>query len=754
MRLSRAVLGFGLFAIAIVLSLSTFALWELRIVAREEAERQLSNINLILADETARTVESADLVQRLALKLASERGLGGDGIHERLRESAARVPVIGAIGVFDASGRMIHSSRSYPPPDISIADREHFLAHKASAEAGLFIGVPIQSRADGRWSIALSRRINRPDGSFAGIASATIDVAYISSLYGSLDLGQDSAVALYRRDGALLVSAPERAEFRGQAGASFPEFANLLGTGPSAVVDGVSSTDGIKRISALRVVERFPLVVRISMAETAALASWRAHATIIGMAALVAAAMLGFLVAVLSRQLRRHEALTRANRQAQEDADAAQRRLEGWAGVANDWFWETDPDNCITYISDGVRKTGGDPDQIVGRKMLQSGEAVPTDKAAWKRYLETVDARQPFRDLVCRVKRQDGKKIYISLSVTPIFDADGKFLGYRGVTRDVTAVVRADAKLARKNAMLEAIFKAIPDGIQVLNRDFELIAYNDQIFQILELDKDAIMSAPDPVHAMMCMLAKRGEYGDGNFDEIIKKRRAVFSSPVPMHYERRMVSGKWIEHRGAPLPDGYGYISVVRDINAFRLHESQLEDSHRRLEAQAAEIAAAAEKIEIARVEANRAREAAEAANLAKSEFLANMSHEIRTPMNGIIGMSGLLLDSPLSDEQRQSAEAVRDCAESLLGIINDILDVSKLEAGRIEVEAIDFSMEEVVEGALELLSTKAREKNIDLAVCIDPAVRRNFRGDPTRLRQVFLNLIGNAIKFTERGCV
>jgi PAS domain S-box-containing protein len=195
-----------------------------------------------------------------------------------------------------------------------------------------------------------------------------------------------------------------------------------------------------------------------------------------------------------------------------------------------------------------------------------------------------------------------------------------------------------------------------------------------------------------------------------------------------------------------------GIVLVYEDITSRIEIENDLNLSKSKLEETNNELNRITESLESAIIDANKMAVEAEIATISKSIFLANMSHEIRTPLNAVVGFTDLMLSTPLSDEQKEYIESIRDSSQTFLGLINDILDYSKIEANKVELENIPFSLDHLLDETLSTTGLRAYEKNVEVVLRINPDVPNKLTGDPVRIKQILVNILGNAVKFTEEG--
>ncbi|MBN8734050.1 MAG: PAS domain-containing protein, partial [Acidobacteria bacterium] len=392
-------------------------------------------------------------------------------------------------------------------------------------------------------------------------------------------------------------------------------------------------------------------------------------------------------------------------------------------------FWEVDMLGWYTHVSRvSTLVWGYSPEKLVGIRHyydLHPAEGREEFQAAKG---EVLRQGRAFRGLRNPVVCADGSMMWVATAGVPVRDGEGRLVGYRGSDTDITELVLAEEALRMERERLANILEASRAGTWEMDvrtgavRFDELwagmLGYRVEEMQPLTGETWRRFAHPEDMAwvevEVMELLSGQREYHDCEYRV--------------RHKEGGWV---WVHSRGKVVErDGAG--------NPLRIAGTHTVVTERK-EAEGA---------------LQRGKELAEAATRAKSEFLSMMSHEIRTPMTGILGMSDLLLRSELSAEARGFAEAVHVSAESLLTVLNDVLDFSKVEAGKLEIVEGPFDLQETLEEVVNLLSLRAQEKGIDLAIWYPPEMGRVYEGDADRIRQIVLNLVSNGIKFTERGYV
>jgi len=410
------------------------------------------------------------------------------------------------------------------------------------------------------------------------------------------------------------------------------------------------------------------------------------------------------------------------NAQALKDNEA---RLRTILGALRDAYVAVDEQDLITaWNSEAERLFGWTREEALGRTLTDT--IVPpryrdAHRKGLRHFVQHGRGNRSERRVELAALRRDGDEFPVEYTLAPARTEQG--WTFHAFIHDITerkARQRALEENETRYRLLaetvtDMIVRATPEGIRfyVSPASRRVLGYEPEelvghhLFDLIHPDDLARVRATAPalIGGTQSLATYRARHKDGHYVWIELARRVVLDPAT-----------------GRPVE----LICSARDVSQSKADEAALAA----------------------------AKEEAERANLAKSAFLANVSHEIRTPMHGILGMTDLLLRSGLDMQQRDYAGVIRDSADSLLTIINDILDISKLEAGRLVLEDIAFDLRKLAEETVSLLEPKAREKDVALSLRVDERLRRRLRGDPTRIRQILFNLIGNAIKFTRRGSV
>ncbi|MFO1081639.1 MAG: PAS-domain containing protein [Reyranellaceae bacterium] len=418
---------------------------------------------------------------------------------------------------------------------------------------------------------------------------------------------------------------------------------------------------------------------------------------------------------------------------ARDQEAVAGRLLETVLGAITDGITLIEPDGRMAYVNDAVWRMIDVSREDLPQPLMLHDLVAQQERIGDHVIVE--GRRLSVEERVARVlsggrlvfERRMPTDQHIEFSFLPL--PDGRILG---LYRDFSELKKRETELARTRDELAAaqqltgdVLRGLPMSVSVFDSDRQLVYTNGRI----GAKSLALGSAPPPPTIRLDDIVRaQMANGDHLYDEAgrpltFEERIARVLDPNGSFSERQLPNGRFLRFSFAPLDRGYT-LALVQDVTEDRQRAVELE----------------------------RARDAAEAANQAKSTFLATISHEIRTPMNGVIGTTELLERELLSERQKRLVRTVRTSATALMRIIDDVLDFSKIEAGRMELENAPFRLRAVVEGTCETLSVQAERKGLALRTLVASGTPDLVAGDATRLRQILFNLVGNAIKFTDRG--
>ena len=684
-------------------------------VAIERSRRDTGNLAIAFEQNLLGLFNSADQ-QLLSVKRRYEQDPNGFDLDRALQDSQIAQPGNLRFGLASQNGDVIAMNDAKTPTRLNIADRPHFSVHTTSDAGSPSFSAPIVDRLSGKTSIEMSRRLNDRSGNFAGIVFAVLEPMEITRFFGGIDLGSGAVIMLVGEDGVVRVRASDSGAVALE-NKVLDAFIPLLKGPRTGVYVDTDPGSGTKCVLSYRAVGRYPLFVLVGMSMEDLLLTPGKQIRAAALAGAIATVLIAVLCYLLLQNIARR-------RQFEETMQAEARRYQDFTRSASEWQWETDAEGRFIWFSDSAQSmTGIDIRLMLGRRREEF--AVDIDDPAWSAYREAVADRKPFKDFVVERNRVTGGRWYIRSSGVPIFEDDGTFRGYRGISSDVTRSEKAMMELRNTEARLRVLTSNLPGIVHQTRRrvgggEFAYTYLSGRVTEYFGCTAEEAYADPGRMHAAI---------HPGDMPGVAERMGSAPEEGEIRFWDYRVIAN--------------GGIRWLRGIAHFRLDETNkdwlLGDGV------VIDITELKEREEETLV----AREQAEAADRAKTSFLAHVSHELRTPLNAIMGYAEVIRDrlfGPNDTRYPGYAAHIYDSGAHLLAIINDLLDLSRIDAGKVELDDADVPVRALMADCLALVRAQAANKGVRLIESIE--VDGSLRADRRRLTQAALNILANAVKF------
>ena len=730
---------------ALVFIVSGVSLHNSRQQHEREAETQTQNIAKAIDQSLSASIEKIDLTLR-AVADELERQLGAGGIDEQamsafLRRHEQRLPEVEAFRVSDSQGQVILGKGLTKKGGTSWADRDYFIYHRDHTDQTLQVSKPVFGRVAQKYIVGFGQRYNYPDGRFGGVISAPIPLSHFTHLLAQFTIGPNGTIVLRDADAGLITRSPEVPDKpAGQLGNNVvsPELQKIIRSGVhSSTYFTPASADGFERMVSFSRLSKAPMLFIVGAASEDYLAPWKEEVFKTSIMAfgyfLLSLLSGGFIFRLLNDLEQRKQAL-------------AEREVRLKTIIQNE-------PECIKVVDAEGRLIEMNP---AGLAIIQ---ADTLDQVAMQPVLDLIapEHRPQFAEMHRRViagasqKMEfevvglQGRRRWLETHAVPMQDNDQ--ILHLAITRDITQRKQSEAELLQYRHQLEQM---------VAERTSALLETEARASHIVQSSSDGLYGVDDRgiitfINPAACeLLGYSAEQAIGHnshtlFHHIRSDGTHYPAEECPSHSAMQLGKKIRVDNEVYLHADGHA-VPVMYAVHPIMLNGistgaviSFVDMSEQRAAAQIREQALIAAE-NLARV---------------RSEFLANMSHEIRTPLNGVLGFAEIgLRNHHNSDKAHDAFSKIVLSGKRLLGVINDILDFSKIEAGKLSIEEIELDLQDVIGHSIELVRDRADAKGLNLRVVLSPELPRHCLGDPLRIGQVLLNILTNAVKFTEKGDV